>query len=225
MQRTLEVLKALTLIVTIAVGASVFLVLLQISAAVKHADGALNGTFGALNGAVEHLDSAAATIDKDAVLGGKLINDARLSVDNVNKAAIDERFYFEQQLPAAMDHANGVLANLQQATADLHPLLIEATERTHDLAPIEDNAARLIGDVDVTARDPHIAASLVNLEASSAELAVASKDGAATMASVKAIAKDGQDTVHDLTHPKPLVKIADWTIKLSAAVSNFFHIP
>lgn len=218
MQRPLDWLKALALIATIAVGASAFVLLLRISSAVRHADAELGATFAGVNGAVARLDA-------DALLAGKLVNDARLSADNVNKAAIDERFYFEKRLPPEMDRADAVLANVRQATADLHPLLTEATERTRGLAPIEANAASLIADADRTARDPHIAASLANLEASSAELAAASKDGAAAMSSVAAMAKDGQDTVHDMTHPKPLVKIADWALKVSAAVSGFFHIP
>lgn len=194
MQKTIDVLKALTLVVTIMVGASLVLLMLQISSAVKRTDSELSGTFVQLNGAIAQMQTTAA-------LGGKLVNDARLSTDNINKAAIDERFYFERQLPELMDQARGILGNVQTATADLDPLLRETTARTHDLASIETNAAELVADADITVRDPHIAASLKNLDTSTAELAVASKDSAATLGSVKAITADMQQEVHGFVHP------------------------
>lgn len=215
MRRTLEVLLALTLFVAIMVGASVFVLLVQASFAVKHADDELSATFTNLNGAI-------AQVHITTVQAGKLINDARLSADNLNKAAIDERFYFEHQLPVLMDQARSILANVQTATADLHPLLTETTARTHDLALIEATAAQLVADADMTVRDPHIAASLVNIEAATAQLAVTSRESAATMGSVQAMAADGQETVHKMTHPKPVAQIADWTLKVVHAVGGFF---
>jgi hypothetical protein len=215
MQKTLDVLKALALIVAIGVGAAAFVLLLQTRSAVKHADAALGGSFTQLNQAI-------AQVQKTAELGGKLVNDARLASDNLNKAAIDERFYFERQLPGLMDQAHGILGNVQTATADLHPLLEETTARTKALAPIEVYAAQLLADVDVSARDPRIGVSLGNLEISSRELAVTAKETTAAMGSVQAMAKDGQDEVHKLTHPRPLVTIANWTLKVVHALGGFF---
>jgi hypothetical protein len=71
-------------------------------------------------------------------------------------------------------------------------------------------------------RDPHIAASLQNIEISTQQLAVTSRESAAAMGSVQAMAKDGQDEVHKLTHPKPLDQIADWTLKVVHAIGGFF---
>lgn len=222
MRKLLDVLKALTLGVAILVGASVFVLLLQMSSAVKHADSELSGTFADLNGTIVQLNGTIAQIRETATLSGKLVNDARISADNLNKAAIDERFYFERQLPVLIDQAHGILANVQTATADLHPLLQETTARTAALAPLEQSAAQLVADAGVTVRDPHIAASLGNLEVASAELVVMGREGTATGASVQAMAKDGQDEVHRLTHPRPLVSIADWTLKVVHAVGGFF---
>jgi hypothetical protein len=215
MNRFHSILKALALVVAIAVGAAAFVLLFQISSAVKHADTALAGMFRQLNGAISQVQTT-------AELGGKLVNDARLSADNLNKAAIDERFYFERELPGLIAQAHGILANIQTATADLHPLLEETTARTRALKPLEENAAELVKDLDVTARDPHIAASLVNLEELAAQLAVTGRESAAAMGSVQAMAKDGQDEVHKMTHPKPLVTIADWTLKAVHALGGFF---
>jgi hypothetical protein len=90
------------------------------------------------------------------------------------------------------------------------------------LAEIETNTAKFVADADGVVEDPHIAASLANLDASSAQLVIVSQEVAATGASVQAIAKDGEETVHDLVHPKPLAVIADWTLKVVGAVRNFF---
>jgi len=215
MQKTLDVLKALALAVVSLVGASVFVLCLQVSSAVERTNDTLNGTFANLNGAIAQVQTTAA-------LSGKLVNDARLSADNLNKAAIDERFYFERQLPQLMDQAHGILANVQTATGDLYPLLTETTARTHDLAAVEASANKLIVDADVTVRDPHIAASLKNIEASTAQLAVASRESAATMGSVQAMAADGQEEVHKMTHPKPVAEIAAWTLKVVHALGGFF---
>jgi conjugal transfer/entry exclusion protein len=215
MGRLLDVLKALTLVVAIAVGASIFVLLLQVSSAVKRLDSQVASTTGQLNVAI-------AQVRNTAELSGKLVDDARLSVDNLNQAAIDERFYFEKQLPSLMNQAHGILANVETATADLHPLLTETEARTRALAPIEQSAVQLVADADTTVKDPHIAASLDNLQASTADLAVTAKESSATMASVQAMAKDGQDEVYKLTHPKPLVTIADWTLKVLHAIGGFF---
>ena len=160
--------------------------------------------------------------NRDAVLSGKVIADARLSIDNINSAALDERFYFEHQLPAMMDQAHGILANVQTATAGIPPLLQETTARAAALAPVEDNAAALERDFDAQIRDPKIADALANIDAATAQLAITGRESAATMGSVQAMAADGQEEVHKMTHPKPLVSIADWTLKAVHALGGFF---
>lgn len=208
MQKTIEVLKALTLGVCILVGASVFVLLLQVSSAVKRADAGVNGVIVHLEGVLDR--------------SGKLIDDARLSADNLNKAAIDERFYFEHQMPVLMEQAHVILGNVQTATADLDPLLQETTARTKALAPIEVSATDLFVAANKMVSDPQIPDAIANLDRSSAELEVTSRESADTMASVRSMAADGQEEVHKLTHPKPLVTIADWTLKVVHAIGGFF---
>jgi hypothetical protein len=215
MTRLMEVLKALALTTLIVCGAGAFVLLLQVSSAVRHADRELAAVAGAAGGV---LDGAAATTAR----AGKLVDDARLTTDNVNRAAIDERMYFERDVPALMDQAHGILGNVQRATADLDPLLNETTARVHGLQKVEDGSADLFVHVNGMMADPRIWATLGNVEASTAQLAIASREAAATGASVQAMAADGQQEVHTLLHPKPLVSIADWTLKVVHAVGGFF---
>ena len=215
MQKTLQILKALAIASVPLVAAALVYFLLQLSASVKQFRGEEHGLVVSVGDLLQQTQ-------KTVLLGGKLINDSRVTVDNLNKAAIDERFYFEKDLPKVMVKVHSILGNVATATADLHPLLQETTGRVHDLAPIETNAAQLVSDVDVTAKDPHIIASLTNLEAASQQLVVVSKEGVAIGASVQAIAADGQHEVHSLVYPKPIVTIANWTLKGLGALRAWF---
>lgn len=74
-----------------------------VSSAAVHAIGTTGNALDQVRRTVAKLDPA---IDKlpdvvDEAYGVE--HDARLSLDNVNKAAIDERFYFERDLPPLMD--------------------------------------------------------------------------------------------------------------------------
>jgi hypothetical protein len=213
--KLLRILKALAYATVVVVGAFVCLLLFQASNVLQKSQRDAHDLATQAAGLMHEAE-------KSAALSAKLINDARLTLDNLNKASIDERFYFEKQLPDLMDQANGILVNVRTATADLHPLLVETTARTAAIADVEKGANKLIDDTDQAMLDPHIAATLANLDASSASLAVAGSESAKTMGSVQAMAADGQAEVHSLTHPRPIVTIADWTLKVIHALGGFF---
>lgn len=67
---------------------------------------AAQGTVNLLNKSLKPLLAGLVPIEAgladDVEVAGKVERDARLSLDNVNKAAIDERFYFEEDLPPLM---------------------------------------------------------------------------------------------------------------------------
>jgi hypothetical protein len=159
----------------------------------------------------------------------KLVNDSRVTLSEVNRGALDERKYFEVQLPQILAQTSGVLTNVQTATADLDPLLKETTARVADLKPIETNAAQAAADADTAITDPHIKASLANVDAASSQFVLAATQGVAiagdvkaTTGSVKAIAADGQAEVHSLTHPTAMVTIANWTLKAVHALGGWW---
>lgn len=52
------------------------------------------------------------------------------------------------QVTPLLAHADRSLTNLDQATADVHPLLLSATSATNNLLPIEANAAQLVDHLD-----------------------------------------------------------------------------
>lgn len=177
-----------------------------------------------------NLDQIHATL----VVTDKLVNDSRVTVDNFNHAAIDERFYFEKQMPKVMAQVHNVLD-------DTHQLLAAATIATQDLnlnqnrissatvevlkdtdrsiariAPTVDEASKVLGatqhtvtDIDslVTSRD--VTGTLHNLNT-----------GTAT---IDATLTDVQHEVHGLIYPKPVVEIINWSIKIGNAVGSWLH--
>lgn len=220
MQRLLDVLRALALATTVGVGAALFLVLLQVSSAVKRADRALSGAAAGLNGLDEQAGlllgqtrESMVQVQRTVLLSGKLINDARLSADNLNRAALDERRYFEQDLPPAMDQVQGILANAQQATAALKGTAMAATGAldTADgvLTASQPRVEALLGDLDATTRhldalagSPAVAATLANVDRSTQNLAAASAQAAAILA-------DGRAEADKYVHP-PKRKLGFW---------------
>lgn len=147
---------------------------------------------------------------------------SEVTIDNVNKAAIDERFYFENALPPMLASVQGDVEALHGALEASTGLINTASGRVADLKPIQDDAAKLVVDLDTQIKDPLIKKSLVNIEASTSSLAAASVDGAGTVKAVRGMAEDGQHEVHMLVYPKPIITIANWSIRVAGAIGGWF---
>jgi hypothetical protein len=152
----------------------------------------------------------------------QLLRDGRLTLDNVNKAAIDERLYLEKQLPttlgrfdALLDAANATVSSVQPVTAAATRSLDETTARLHDLQPVESGAAKMIADADVLVSDPHIAEAAAHADDATAALASTAKhlDGTAA---------DTQEAVHKFLHPSWGVRIANWMGQAVHAAGGWF---
>jgi hypothetical protein len=140
------------------------------------------------------------TTQKTVLLTNKAVNDARLTMDNVNKGAIDERRWLEEGLPqttrrvnAILDNANGAIVSLKSTTellgANSETLLTHATAvvdnagiaiatTSVNLQPVLVTAATMERSADALVGDPAIKASLVNVETSSAHIAIATDEAA-----------------------------------------------
>lgn len=218
----LDYVKTITLIAITCVSVFLCVLLYQISSTIKKTESDISGV-------ATHADAVLIQTQDTIKLSGKLINDSRVTMDEANKAIADERFYYEHQVPDMLSQVHNILGNVDTATSDLHDtvtastkLVNAATDRVNALAPIETRATTLVGDIDKKVNDPAITASLANLQTTSANAAITSQETAATMKSVQAIAKDGQDEVHSILHPKPLVSIANWTLKVVHALGGWF---
>jgi hypothetical protein len=182
----------------------------------------LNRTSSGVDVLVQHattlVDAAKAPVDQSY----HVMLNARVAMDNVNKASIDERFYLEHTVPLVTRDVEAVLVSARKSIDGLQgtgqaatAALNETTARLHDLQPVESNAALVLQDVDVVVSDPHIKASLVNIDATSASTSSAAKhlDGAA---------EDAQTAFHRFLHPAWPDRIVAWGSQAIHALGGWF---
>lgn len=107
----------------------------------------------------------------------KITSDTRLTLDNVNKAAIDERFYFEKQVPLVtadvrnlIQTSDATIAGLQTISPRVGTLLDTANQTVAGIQPTEKSATdALVGlhtSLDLfntTLSDPNIKTTMFNV--------------------------------------------------------------
>lgn len=164
----------------------------------------------------------AAAQQLNALQAGKLAHDARLSLDNLNRAAIDERMYFEQQVPPTMGRVNGVLDGLKDDAAGLREseaaatlTLDAASEELRGLQPIERTAAQTLQDADAVIANPQIPLLLQHAEQAAAA-------GASAAQHLDGTAGDVQGAVHGYLHPGWKTQAADWAARVVHALGGWF---
>lgn len=166
--------------------------------------------------------------------GYKVTLQARLTVDNVNKAAIDERMFFEKQVPPMMAQVQTILGNTNtlivsanEATKSLTDDENAISDRTVDvlkstniaiiqLQPLLDKGqdslqqvAATLADIDARVKSPEITDTLDNIDVATGHLSTA--------------AGDVEHQVHNLVYPKPAVSVINWTLKIAHAAGSWFH--
>jgi hypothetical protein len=143
------------------------------------------------------------TTDKTMLLTNKAVNDLRLTLDNVNKAAIDERNYSEVQLPPMTKKVNSILDSVQVSAASTNQLvaagtntLIQADKSIAGIQPLEaqltdtvrtstdtvaaattalQSANKTILDADNLVASPSVVDALHNIDISTANIATSTK--------------------------------------------------
>ena len=176
------------------------------------------------------------SIQADADDAGRVLYEAGLTAMEARKASAEERAYISQQLPLftqkterALDDTDALLVSLRSTSGDLAgtarsatgvleatresvagiaPILNQTRETIAGLDPVESAAAVMLKDGDALVKDPDISSSLRNVSQGTAELA--------------ATAKDVREEVHAMTHPKPLVTVINWLIRIGGALGGFF---
>jgi hypothetical protein len=224
MNRALKVAKILVLLLLAAVLVAVLLAALQIREEsieiANRADAALIAANQLLEATRDRMDdlqepiAEAVTVERkadaveDATLArvnelqapvqklNEVVYDARLSIDNVNSAALDERFYFEQQVPQAMSRVDEAIGGL---------------------LPVEANAAKTLQDADVVIANPNIPALLTHADAAT----VASAD---TMKHLDGTSADVQTAVHQYLHPSWAARMTGWFATAAHAAVNWFGL-
>ena len=176
------------------------------------------------------------SIDADAQEAHRVLLEAGLTAREARLASTEERAYLANELPAltertkrTLDDTDALLQTLRATSGALTDTAHSATgllnaargpvdgisltlDQTRialaGLTPVEEAATFTIQDTDTLVKSPDISASLHNVSQGTAELA--------------ATAKDVREEVHAVTHPKPLVSVINWLLKIGAAVGGHF---
>jgi hypothetical protein len=215
--RTLDVMKCIALGTVSCLAVAGCVLTLQVSNAVLR-------TQVSIAVVTTHVDQLLDQIGDTNKEVGELVNDSRATVTEVNRTALAERHYFQNELPQTLAGANAILRNLGEATADAPGLITSATATINSLQPIEHSAEELLNTVQAQSAGslPALADTATHLDEASQNLVTLSHLGIDSMTSVRAIAADGQQEVHSILHPKPITRIADWTLKIVHAFAGWF---
>lgn len=185
--------------------------------------------------AVQKVDNALDNLNTDLKETYKVTHDARVTLDSLNKAAIDERFYFEHQVPvvladvhtvlqstnttvvgvgATTEHLNTTLDGLKGTEASASALL-DAT--TYRIPAVLETTDRTMHDVDNLILDPAVTETLRNVSQTSTNIA----DGTAQAAQ---ILKDGREVADRYVKPQTwYMKVLDYTLRGGMLVYDFIR--
>lgn len=94
----------------------------------------------------------------------------RLTLDNINKFALDGQEYYRDTLPEfnqqallVMKHTDQAVSRLSQTQDDVHDLLVTSRQTIEDLQPIEQEAQQGVAHFDALVSDPNIKESIANI--------------------------------------------------------------
>jgi hypothetical protein len=200
MNRIHSILKALALATVPVVGAFLIWALWPVHGdliAARQQAAMLAAQAGAVLG---HADAA-------ALRTGKLIDDSRMTVSEINRATLDERKYFEQTLPGLTDRTDRILDNLQTAAADLHGELTAAQGTTNALTGTAQALTATVQTATgaIAAEQPRLDALLAESNTDLADFHALLSDPniPATTRHIEAITGDAQLEADKFTHPPP----------------------
>src|ERR1700739_2862001 len=159
---------------------------------------AIDKTVGKLDATIIAINAThgpIAILDKD-------LSDLRLTLDNVNKAAIQERVFLEETQPAEVAKMNSVLDSTHQTIQDVQPVLASANSELLILQAATQH-------LDAVIADPHLTATIANADSTTKHL--------------DATSSDVKDYVHGILHPTWPHRIWGLMLDIGSAL-NPFHL-
>lgn len=179
-------------------------------------------------------------LDADLDEGHHVLLNSRLALDNINKAALDQRFYFEKQVPVVMGQVQGILGDtrtlLATANTTLEGLNANQSQLTFKTSEVLDQTTKTIATLDPVTRqaaadlaqlqlnEQHLDAFVTNpeLTATVHDVHHITTSASVAMDDVQGTTHDIREDVHSITHPKPIVTVANWTLKVVHVFVGFF---
>jgi hypothetical protein len=93
-----------------------------------------------------------------------LVRDVRLDVDNVNKAAIDERIYFEQTLPGVTSDVTTILNSTNKSMANVDGAVKDTQSIIKGFGPIESDLGTTVKSLNYFLNSPTITETMNNVQ-------------------------------------------------------------
>jgi hypothetical protein len=147
----------------------------------------VNKTFTTLNDTIAKINAKNGTLDT----ANADLKDLRLSLDNINSAALDERFYFEKTMPGITSRINQLLdsANitLTTTTALENNISDQTTKTAEQFDPLIEQFKSNLTHLDQIETNPDLAKTFKNVDSMTD--------------SGQQILADGAYETHKLTHP------------------------
>lgn len=200
--RTIKIARLIVLVILAAALAAILLAVLNLDSELREISQKVSAAVDQGRVVLQDTDDTLNDAHKSVLLVPKVINDTRLTLDNANKAAIDERIYFEQEVPGLMARVNSVVDQAGGTLAAYQKTGEALTAAAQGLQPVEDNAALALAQLDNVVADPDIRATAKNL--------------ASATAHGDAILGDAQVEADKIAHP-PKKKLGFWASIYAAA--------
>lgn len=220
MPRALDIAKIVALwaigllaVALVGLAVTVGLAVHSLSAKASATLAGIDKTVGTVNTTVSSLNQTLTAINQPKYGVVAMLNDdlrnLRLTLDNANKAAIEERFFLEKTQPEEVAKLNTVINSsneLIQSTTKNEKVLTDAAlgaVQTTNVAvtaliPVENNLAKVTLDLDTLVNDPSNKQTIKNVQTGTAALA--------------ATAHEGEEWFHGILHPTWPSRIKSWTI-------------
>lgn len=147
------------------------------------------------------------------------IHDARLTLDNTNKAAIDERLFLEKQQPLEMEKLNAIL--------DQTNSVLTTANSSINLLSINSNAVLHSVDKDIATANGTLAEATVTIHSANAlvsdqNIPKTLDNIQQTTASTAAMVKDTQTAWHKFLHPSWMQKLYSGVTGAGVSIAKFF---
>lgn len=150
----------------------------------------------------------------------------RLTVDNLNKAAIDERFYLEKQQPIEVQKFNAILdtTNTQLNTLGSRAAVVvdSLNSAVTQSTKVLDQSAQTLRAANKVISNPDIPATIANVKGATANLETTTASLHKTVEDSDAIVVDTKNWWHSYLYPKWPKRVLHIVTNAGESVAKFF---
>lgn len=179
---------------------------------VSDTSASLNKTVTNINNTILDIDTTVTGLSKPKTGTISVINAdlgaIRLAVDNVNQAALSERFFLEKTQPEEVAKLNNVVDTANSTIQHVQPLLTNASDELLALQTATHSFNTLISD-------PQLSQTVTNINSTSKHLNATSEE-------IEKTSADVQHEVHEYVYPGPWKRVWGYISGVGMDVGKLF---